>query len=213
MNTLGNTKLKRLWQALSLALLLCLVACESKPKKQDDPTPTTVPEESPRNKAPAKRQGPQTPRGTVVFSVQNADLKSVVLPLFQSQAGITIIWRDEARKVSLSFIEPVPWRSALDLLCRFYNLEYRQEGSRVLLFKKGDAVSAFNFDSKNEPSNSPGIKSTVSANGRASSPSSSGSSSGAQSSGSNSSGANDLRTGLNKVDNAIDRRTSKRRNP
>lgn len=215
MNKAEHINFKRLGQLTTLSLLVVLVACESKQKKQGNPTPTpTLREESPSGET-KKNPGPKAPRGTVVFSVQNADLKSVVLPLFQSQAGVTVIWRDKATKVSLSFIEPVPWRSALDLLCRFYNLEYRQEGPRILLFRKGDSVSAFNFNAKKPVDSSPGIKSTVSANARPSVSGSSGGSgsSAAQPSGANTSGASNLKSGLDKVDNAIDRRTSRRRNP
>lgn len=203
---------KTLCQALLLSCLVFFLACESKQKKQAAPAPrTTIEKTAPVNDAKAPSAATKAPRGSVVFSVQNADLKTVVLPLFQSQAGITVIWRDEARKVSLSFIEPVPWRSALDLLCRFYDLEYRQEGTRILLFKRGDSVSAFNFNSK-KTSDSGGIKSSISANARPTSSGSSSSSGSAQSasSSSNTNGAKNLKTGLNNVGNAIDRRTKKR---
>lgn len=193
----------------TLAVLFVAVACESQTRKKADSKPKTIPEKSSKTEKPEKSAPTKSklPPGHVVFSVQNADLKTAVLPLFLKQVGVSIVWRDEPRKVSLSFIEPIPWRSALDLLCRFYSLEYRQEGPRILLYKKGDSVSAFNFNNSNKRSSSPGIKSTVNPNGRAPSSSSAGSSS------SNNSGASGLRDGLNKVDSAIDRRTSKRQNP
>lgn len=198
------------WLGLTLALLFFAVACESKTRKKADSKPETVPEKRSEVTKPAKSAPTKSklPPGHVVFSVQNADLKTAVLPLFLKQVGVSIVWRDEPRKVSLNFIEPIPWRSALDLLCRFYSLEYRQEGPRILLYKKGDAVSAFNFNNNTKSSSSPGIKSTVNPNGRAPS-----SSSGGSSSSSNNSGASGLRDGLNKVDSAIDRRTKKRQNP
>jgi hypothetical protein len=139
---------------------LLLPGCNSTPVTQNNIKEPPSSERS--NLVPEKpAQGPVVPRGHVIFSVQNGDLNNDILPYFVSQAGVFIAWRGAQKKVSLSLVEPLPWKVALDLLCRFNKLAYRQEEGRVVLFNKGDALAAkslVNYSAK--PTYQRGVKSS-----------------------------------------------------
>lgn len=61
----------------------------------------------------------ERPAGTVLFSVEDADLSGDVLPLFEQQVGVRISYVGPARTVSLRLTQPLDWEHALDLVCRF----------------------------------------------------------------------------------------------
>ena len=57
--------------------------------------------------------------GQVLFHLEDADLATEVLPLFEQQAGIKLGVQADSRPVTLRLTQPVDWEVALDLICEF----------------------------------------------------------------------------------------------
>lgn len=72
---------------------------------------------------------------TVQFKVKRVGLRAVVLPLFEEQAGVKIKWNGEERQLSLRLTSPMPWRDALDLVCRFTNTHLTEDYRGRLILK------------------------------------------------------------------------------
>lgn len=68
-----------------------------------------------RRKRPPKR----IPEGHVYVAFHKADLKSQVLPVIESQAGIKITWLGSRRQINLPLKRTLPFAEAMDLICRF----------------------------------------------------------------------------------------------
>lgn len=106
-------------------------------KHQRIPKGVTLAAGSPRAEAPARREAPKLRAGQVLFSVQDADLRREVLPLFEKQAGVEIKWFGEPRQVTLRLVRPVDWEVALDLVAQFTNTHsVRDRGGQVVLKDK-----------------------------------------------------------------------------
>lgn len=73
--------------------------------------------------------------GHVLIALKNADLKTVVLPLFKKQAGVTIKYRGKPRKVTLRLTEAIPWEEALALVSQFTGTHLSEDYTGGLLLK------------------------------------------------------------------------------
>lgn len=67
----------------------------------------------------AKVEARDRQRGEVLINVQDADLTTVVLPLFYEQAGVSIRYRGAPKKLTLRLVHPVAWEDALEIVCQF----------------------------------------------------------------------------------------------
>jgi hypothetical protein len=65
-------------------------------------------------------------KGNVSFDFANADLATIVLPLFSKQAGVTIDYSGTPRKLEKLRLVDEPWRDALCLVCKFTLTHCRQ---------------------------------------------------------------------------------------
>jgi len=88
---------------------------------------------------PAERRSREIPAGKVLFSVQDADLMTEILPLIEEQAGVSIRYRGKPRSVSLRLVEPIGWEEAIELVNRFTktHLTRDYQGRFVLKSKYG----------------------------------------------------------------------------
>src|SRR5579872_219884 len=110
---------------------------QPQPQLQPQPQPQPDPTTNANNTAPQEetatitikkgdKRNPEAsykgdpPPGQVCFDFERVDLEKVALPLFSRQAGVTIDYGSKTRKtLSLRFNQPVPWRDALALICKF----------------------------------------------------------------------------------------------
>ncbi len=116
--------MKRALTSLCLALGLLAISpgCSSS-SSEPEAAPQTTSSKRKRRKRRAAKPPPKAPRdipaGHVLFDVKRADLKTQVLPIFLSQAGVEIKWGGPPREVTMRLLKPVHWRDALSLVCRF----------------------------------------------------------------------------------------------
>lgn len=130
------------------ACLACSSGPEPEPTEQS--APLQAPEEAPPavEEAEAAAPAPADSSAAVSFTVTDADLAAEVLPLFYQQAKILVVWRGEPRKVSLSISAPLPWKTALQLVCRFTKTVLRVDApDRVTLIDEREARAAANKSS------------------------------------------------------------------
>ncbi len=130
---------------LSASLLLC--ACSSEEKKAPPPPPPTI--ARPADPAPAAAAPPKQAPETVVLSVRQADLATVVLPEFERQVGVHIIWLGDPRPVTLRLTHPMDWHEALKLVCQFTktHLTTDYQGRKVLKDGWGGELGDGDIDS------------------------------------------------------------------
>jgi hypothetical protein len=121
----------------TLALVLLLAACAS----EEAPPPASPPPPGRAQLVTATTPAPAPPPaqkvGTVLFSVSRADLSSEVLPLFEQQVGVKVLWIGEPRQVSLRLTQPMPWPDALDLVCQFTSTHPTRDYQGRLVLKDG----------------------------------------------------------------------------
>ena len=121
---------------VSLTLLAVALGpgCASEPAAPEPAPAATA-------KAPARKPAPQRPRGLregqVLFSVASADLRGEVLPLFESQAGVKIIWEGPPKQVSVRLSAPLDWELAMDLVCRFTRTHLTKDYRGRYVLKEG----------------------------------------------------------------------------
>lgn len=115
---------------LSASLLLCACSSEEKAPPPPPPPPTTRPADPAPPPPPAPKKAPET----VVLSVRQADLATVVLPEFERQVGVKILWLGDPRPVTLRLTQPMHWTEAMKLVCQFTktHLTTDYQGRRVL---------------------------------------------------------------------------------
>ena len=70
-------------------------------------------------KVKTKVKRPTRKASEVLISVKDADLRAVVLPMFEKQVGVKIRWVGPERKVTLRLSQPLHWEVALELVCQF----------------------------------------------------------------------------------------------
>ena len=104
----------RTWLLLSVALLSLAIGCTAPTK-----TRRRRPSKGAAPAAAAEVKPTRLKEGYMLFTVEEADLQQVVLPIFAAQVGKEISWRGDPRKVSLRLTQPVHWLGVLDLVCRF----------------------------------------------------------------------------------------------
>ena len=115
------------------SMLMGCASTEAEPEVAEQEEEEVESEEARR--ARLRRTKTTLPAGHVKFTVKDADLKEVVLPLIQKQAGVRITWTGSARRVKrLRFSEPVHWEDAMALVCQFTNTHLTRDyqGRRVL---------------------------------------------------------------------------------
>lgn len=113
------------------ALLLCACSSEEKAPPPPPPPPTTRPADPPpAAPPPSQKRAPET----VVLSVRQADLATVVLPEFERQVGVKVLWLGDPRAVTLRLTQPMHWTEAMKLVCQFTktHLTTDYQGRRVL---------------------------------------------------------------------------------
>lgn len=128
----------RLRLGLLAACALATLACESPPPRRRAKRPT---ESQPRTGQVATSGGSsksvRLPPGHVAFAFEDADLETHVLPLFERQAGVVILWEGEPRTLSLRLTNPTPWQNALDLVCQFTRTHATRDWQGRLILKDG----------------------------------------------------------------------------
>jgi hypothetical protein len=90
----------------------------------DQPVAITIKKGEKRNPEAAYIGNPK--KGNVSFDFANADLSTIVLPLFSKQAGVTIEYGGTPRKLEKLRLVDEPWRDALCLICKFTLTHARQ---------------------------------------------------------------------------------------
>lgn len=98
--------------------------------------PPNEPHVAARDRGPTRERKraaePAVPAGHVCLRVRNADLASEVLPLFERQAGVKLMYRGEDARLTLQMRDPVPWREGLDLVCQVANLRVGRHRKDVI---------------------------------------------------------------------------------
>jgi hypothetical protein len=138
-------------RSLVLALLLA-TGCSSAPKQEAPPPPpaqrTTITagkkstsddivvKKEDRSKTEASYLERSAP-DHVSIDVKNADLKTVILPIFKNQVGVWIEYNEKLPKRIAGFqVRDLPWRDALGVLCFMTRMHLvPNEGSRFLEIK------------------------------------------------------------------------------
>jgi hypothetical protein len=132
---------------LCASLLLCACSSEEKAPPPPPPPASTRPVDSPPAAAApqAQKQAPET----IVLSVRQADLATVVLPEFERQVGVRIIWLGDPRAVTLRLTHPMDWHEALKLVCQFTktHLTTDYQGRKVLKDGWGGELGDGDIDS------------------------------------------------------------------
>jgi hypothetical protein len=120
---------------------LCFVgvtACES-PRRRRRPRPRA---KAKANTGTVAAEGGRSTSvrlapGHVSFAFRGADLATEVLPTFQEQAGVTILWNGENRSLTLRLTDPLPWNEALELVCQFTKTHATKDWQGRLVLKDG----------------------------------------------------------------------------
>jgi hypothetical protein len=132
---------------LSTSLLLCACSSEEKAPPPPPPRPTTrAADPAPAAAAPAaQKKAPET----IVLSVKQADLATMVLPEFERQVGVKILWLGDPRPVTLRLTQPMHWHEALKLVCQFTktHLTTDYQGRKVLKDGWGGELGDGDIDS------------------------------------------------------------------
>ncbi len=125
--------------AVAVVLALGWVGCAS---EEPAPEPAAAPAPARRatiettggaaEAAPAKRRP-----GEVLFRFEKADLARVVLPEFERQAQVKVLWDGEPREVTLRLHQPMPWRQALELVCQWTKTHVTKDYQGRLVLKPG----------------------------------------------------------------------------
>lgn len=118
-----------------LAGLVLLAGCAS---EQPAPRPRVAPAAPTAAAArPLDGRSSRVPAGHMLVNVTKADLSTQVLPLFQQQVGITIIWTGDPRLVTLRLSQTIPWNEALSLICQFTKTHPTKDYQGRLILKDG----------------------------------------------------------------------------
>jgi hypothetical protein len=107
---------------------------QAKPKSED----SIVVKKGDRSKTEATYLD-RSSNQNISIDVKNADLKTVVLPIFKAQAGVWIEYNGKLPvKVAAFNVHDLPYPDALAWLCRLVRMHLvRVEGSRSLEIKEG----------------------------------------------------------------------------
>ncbi|MCO5172550.1 MAG: hypothetical protein M9894_40150 [Planctomycetes bacterium] len=122
---------------LALVALL-LAACASSEEQAPAPPPTEGPRDhvgAADGSGPAERVRRRPDH--VLIDVTRADLAAEVLPLFEEQVGLTILWRGDPRQLTLRLTQPVPWEEALSLVCQFTRTHPTRDYQNRIVLKDG----------------------------------------------------------------------------
>ncbi|MCW8139628.1 MAG: hypothetical protein KIT58_12090 [Planctomycetota bacterium] len=123
---------------LALAALVLLSACAT----SEEQAPAPAQDEASRGQVEAvDGSGPAQPvrrrADHVLIDVTKADLATQVLPLFEEQVGLTIVWRGDPRQLTLRLMQPVPWEEALSLVCQFTRTHPTRDYQDRIVLKDG----------------------------------------------------------------------------
>lgn len=131
---------------LTLAATPLLSGCASEEQAPPPPPPTNTRPADPPVAAPATKAASAE---MMVLKVQKADLATVVLPEFERQVNVKIIWLGDPRPVTLRLTQPVHWQEALKLVCQFTktHLTTDYQGRKVLKDGWGGELGDGDIDS------------------------------------------------------------------
>lgn len=123
----------------ALAALVLVSACAT---SEEQAPAATAPDEGARGQVGAvDGSGPAQPgrrrADHILIDVAKADLATQVLPLFEEQVGLTIVWRGDPRQLTLRLTQPVPWEEALSLVCQFTRTHPTRDYQDRIVLKDG----------------------------------------------------------------------------